>query len=474
MSAELAHAIALRPMLRPAAPDTHAAVTVTVDEQGRVGVRDEVGPLHAPYPATSAGISSVVANLQRIAQATALRRLAGGPDRSLLHAAKIEWGRVRDGREEPLPLSGGLLFAYPDERIYIRMSNGGDRPVFVSLIDIGISSRVALLTHSDPGGIRLAPGEHHTYGWNEDRQRLTGVEVAWPDGVDTGVPRPETVLALVSDGPVDVSVLHQQGVRDVGHRLGTGSGLARLLAQIATGASRDVGDAPTTRVRYAVRPIDFTVSPTPPPAGERATFLLDDRPAQSVRLLSPGGATPATVAVRIADLVVHRNRALGSADIRVDAVVLTGGSDHQPVYRAETMRFSRVHDGERLPLDNVLIYHGPAVDFLDLAVWVSRDATGSLALSALLEEKLTSPAVQAAGAQVAGLALTAPHAAVAVALVGAGAVLVNTAYELLTGVAGPSIGLYRTSLLAQEQFGVGRHERHPQDFSFTFSVDEVA
>jgi hypothetical protein len=62
----------------------------------------------------------------------------------------------------------------------------------------------------------------------------------------------------------------------------------------------------------------------------------------------------------------------------------------------------------------------------------------------------------------------------AVAAVSAGAVLVDTAYDLLTGVVGQSIGLYRTSLLAQEQFGVGRHVRHPQDFSFTFAVETVA
>lgn len=470
---ELVDAMTRHPMLRPAEPDTQATVEVAVDEQGRLVVRDEAGPLHAPHPATPAGILSITANLQRIAQATALRRLSGDPHRPLSHAVKVEWGRVRDGQEEPLALSGGLLFAYAGERVYFRLSNEGDHPVFVSLIDIGISSRIAILTQSDPGGIRLAPGSSYTYGWEEDHQRLTGVAMTWPPDVDTAIARPETVLALISDGPVDVSVLQQQGLRDDG-RLGAGSGLERLLAQIATGGNREVGDAPAAQVRYAVQPIDFTVSPTPPPAAEEATFLIDDRPEQPVRLLSQRGVTPVKVAVRIAELVVHRNRALGSADIRVDAVVLTGGPGEQPVYRAETMRFSNVRDKERLPLDNVLIYHGPAVDFLDIAVWVSRDTAGSLALSALLEERLTSPAVQAAGAEVAQLALTAPHAAVAVAVVGAGAVLVNTAYDLLTRMVGPSIGLYRTSLLAQEQFGIGRHERHPQDFSFTFSVDEVA
>ncbi|MEV0005825.1 caspase family protein [Micromonospora sp. NPDC050980] len=469
-TADLLKALAARTMLRPADPDTRPAVQVVADGQGRLVIRDDYGPLHAPRPATRADIAAIATNLQRIAQASALRRLTADPDRPLRHDLRVEWGRVRDGREEQLELTGSLLFAHADERIWFRLRNEGDRAVYVSLIDIGISSRIAVLTHSDPGGIRLAPGGSYTHGWNEDRRLLTGVPMIWPPGIDPAVPRPETVLVLISDGPVDVSVLQQGGLRDGRVR----SGLENLLAQIAQGGSREIGDAPASQVRYTIQPIDFTVSPTAPPIAERATFLVDDRPAQPIRLLGSRGTTPMQVAVRIAELTVHRNRALGSADVRVDAVVLTGGSGTQPVYRAATMRFANVRDGERLPLDNVLIYHGPAVDFLDLAVWVSRDTSGSLALSALLEQRLTSPAVQGAGLRVAELALTAPHAAVAVAVAGAGAVLVNTAYELLTGVVGPSIGLYRTSLLAQEQFGIGRHERRPQDFSFTFTVDGVA
>ncbi|MEU1884020.1 caspase family protein [Micromonospora rifamycinica] len=473
----LRDAVAARAMLRPAGPEPAdpAPVEVVVDARGRLAVRDEAGPLHPPYPATAAGVDAIVANLQRIAQATALRRLTGDPDRPLPHAVRIEWGRVRDGREEPLALSGGLLFAYPGERIYFRVRNEGDDPVYVSLLDIGVSSRVSVLTHSDPGGVRLAPGRSYTYGWHEDLQRLTGVTMSWPEGIEAATARPETVLALISDGPVDTSVLRQHGVRDGGS--GTPAtarfGLSGLLSQIATGGYREVGDAPATQVRYAVASIDFMVSPTPPPTAERATFLVDDRPEQPVRLLAPRGATPARVAVRIADLVVHRNRAFGDADIRVDTLVLTGGSGDRPTHWARTLRFSNIRDRERLPLENVLIYHGPAVDFLDIAVWVSRDTTGSRDLSALLADRLTSPAVQSAGVEVAGLALAAPQAAVAVAVLGAAAVLVNTAYELLTDLVGPSIGLYRTSLLAQERFGIGRHERHPQDFSFTYSVDGV-
>jgi hypothetical protein len=476
VTADLVAALALRPLVRPADPATEArtAVEVAVEPDGGLVVRDQAGPLHAPYPPNALGVNTIAGNLQRIAQAVALRGLSGDPDRPLEHGVRVEWGRVKGGRAVPLEPSGELLHAYAEERVYVRLQNDGEQPVYVSLVDIGVSARIAVLTAADPGGVRLEPGAGYTYGWDDDRQRLTGVGVTWPQGADASAARPETVLALISDGPVDVGVLQQGGVRGDGDRLGGRPGLAGLLAQIATGATRDLGDAPAAAVRYAVVPIDFTVSPTPPPAVEKATFLIDERPPEPVRLLSPRGELPGKVALRISELIVHRNRALGSADIRVDVVVLTSGPVEQLPYRAETLRFSNVRDGDALPLDNAIVYFGPAVDFLDIAVWVSRDARGSLALGALLEERLNDPALQAAGAQMAGLAMTAPHAAAAVAALGAGAMLVNTAYELLTGVVGTSVGLYRTSFLAQEQFGVGRHERHPQDFSFTFSIDAVA
>jgi hypothetical protein len=256
--------LTLRPLLRPS-PD--AGIEVAADPQGRLVVRDETGPLHQAYPATAAGIHSIMDNLQRVAQASALRRLHGDPHRPLTHGVTISWGRVRDGREEPLALSGALLFAYPGERIFIRLRNEGDQPMFVSLLDIGISSRIAVLTASDPGGIRLGEGATYTYGWNEDWQELTGVTVDWPETTDRSAPRAETVLALISDGPVDVGVLRQTGVRTVTGQYGGPSELEGLLTQIATGTSRDVGEAPPARVRYAVQPIDFTVSPTPPPCG---------------------------------------------------------------------------------------------------------------------------------------------------------------------------------------------------------------
>jgi hypothetical protein len=143
---------------------------------------------------------------------------------------------------------------------------------------------------------------------------------------------------------------------------------------------------------------------------------------------------------------------------------LTGAGDG-PFYRAATARLHRVGDETPVPLDNLLIYDGPAVDFLDIAVWVSPDRADSLELSVLLQDELNAGDIGPAGSRPAGPA---------VAAVGSSAVIVNTAYRLLAEALGESTGLYRTSLLSSERLGVGRHPaggllRTP-DYSFAYEV----
>jgi hypothetical protein len=314
--------------------------------------------------------------------------------------------------------------------------------------------------------------------------RLAGIPLTWPLDIDGTDPRPETILVLVTSSPQDVSVLQQDGVRGPDqHRgaaqLADGSSLERLLAQFATGGFRDLPAGGGRATRYDVHTIGFQLNPALPPEPEVPTFLIDERPDPSVRLAGRRGPTPEppNVAVRLNELVVHNNRALRSANIRVDAIVLTGSGGVEPVYRAGTARFSNVLDGDRLPLDDMLVYHGPAIDFLDIAVWVSRDRADSLSLSDMLRQQLTDAEVQAAALQLAGLTIATPQAATAVAAIGAGAVIVNLAYRFLSRVVGDNVGLYRTSLLAHEGFGLGRHPARgslrAQDFSFAYTIDDV-
>jgi hypothetical protein len=173
--------------------------------------------------------------------------------------------------------------------------------------------------------------------------------------------------------------------------------------------------------------------------------------------------------------VVESNRALRAADIRIDALICTLSRPGDAPYVVQTMRFPRIVDGERLPLDRALLYHGPVREFVDICLWVSRDTADSRALADLFRDQATSPELQdATAALLSAAGLSTPW----ITAVGASAVLARMAYDLILGVTGRTIGLYRTSFLASEGFGVGRHPaealHRAQDFSFSLLIDPIA
>jgi hypothetical protein len=479
-AALLVAAMARSPLVRPAGPDDDPVIRIEVDENGRSAVHDNIGPLTTPGPTDEAAANRTVTNLERRARADAVRALAPPPDATLDASVTLEWGRIVDGGQRLLPPSGAVVFA--GEHLYVRVRNDDERTVYVSLLDVGVAAGVAVLTAADPSGVRLEPGEEYLYGRHEQDGQLVGHPVTWPEGFPVRFARPESVIVLITSRPQAVGVLEQSGMRgaDKDDRtrglLESGSPLEQLLAQVASGGTREMGVETGAPVRYAVHTIDFELQPAPPQPIETAPFLIDDRRDQSALLVTARGAAPATVAIRLEELVVHRNRALLGADIRVDTVVLTGGGNLVEPH-AQTERFPNVRDRDRLSLSRMLVYHGPAVDYLDIGIWVSRDTADSLALADLLKRDLTGVEAQTALAQLAGLVTSAPHAALAAGAIGAGAIVMNLAYRALTHAVGTSIGLYRTSLLAGEHFGVGRHPARgllqAQDFSFAYTVEAI-
>jgi hypothetical protein len=175
--------------------------------------------------------------------------------------------------------------------------------------------------------------------------------------------------------------------------------------------------------------------------------------------------------IRLGDLVVLNNRALFRTKVRIDAIVTTRSGTGAPVTWTE--RFDRITDGEQLPLRNAVLFHGPVQDFVDIALFVSRDAEPSVALAELFAREANSAELKDAAT---ALALASGAAAAPwVAAVGASAVLARIAYRLVLGVAGTSIGMYRTSFIARERFGVGRHPveglYRAQDFAFSLTVE---
>jgi hypothetical protein len=284
---------------------------------------------------------------------------------------------------------------------------------------------------------------------------------------------------------------HHEHLTPSAVRRGEGTRLQELLAQLQGGICRDTADDTPTD-GFFVKILSFMLHPRQAALGS-LTFEVDENPSGQAAAREPGAwvargidaiptspapsesSIPEAIAIRIADLVVEKNRALFSADIRVDALVCTCSADPHAGHTSWTPKYSGIRDGERLSLENGLLFLGPVSDFVDITLWVSRDAEGSLELARLLAQRATSPEFKdAAAALLIGVgAVASPW----VTAVGASTVLARIAYELVLGVAGKSIGLYRTSFLARERFGAGRHppERlyRAQDFSFSQLIEPV-
>ena len=445
-------------------------------------------PLVWPREADHAGLQDLITNLENLARAQHLVALQGGTGLHVLEdGVTVELGKVESGARVPLALTGETLMV--GENVTIGLHNGGQKKLFASVFDIGVTGKVTLLSQSSPSGLELSAGRSYTLGQDDYDGTLIGYSLEWPDMAPSEAPRQEAIVVIVTDVPLDLRSLETNKMRsEAPKRRDGGSELLRILDQISFGGMRDIGrPLPAVDVKYAVHRLDFMLDPSPltlPDVPGAATwsatdrgYIFDERPDRSMtRALTRAlVGREHKAAVRLKELVVHRNRALfGSANLRLDCMVVSGASEDAAPYLVETTRFASIRDNERLPMDDLLVFYGAVKDFLDIGVWVSRDESGSPTLAELLDKELNSRDFKTAASVLAGLAALSPQGAAAIAGVGAAATLMNISSRLLAAATGKSVGLYRTSLLATEGFGIGRHPEtgllRSQDFSFAYEV----
>lgn len=472
------------------APEGDASVPVVATvfaRDGKLTLLNADGlPIRHDLPVSAEALADLPVQLRRMAQARALRELEGagiagvGPT-----DLEVEWGLVVDGQPSPLPLAGASVG--PGDGVYLRLANRGTRALHAHIFDIGVSDKVTLLTGGLWSmGLRLAPGEEQLLFRHRTTGQLVPSPMSWPETVpkEQGL-RTEEILVVATADPVNLTALEQPGVRGFEAPAavaakGRTPRLRQLLEQATTGVTREFpafGD-PTEDGLWTKR-ITLSASPWPVARGS-GQFLIDEPRSLMDMTVQPRGLTapPRKIAVVLEELVVHSNRALGSADIRVDALfVAPGVAPGEAPWLAGTLPFPGVKDGDRLSLDQLVVFMGTVRELVQVCFWVSRDTKGSQTLSEMLQEAAGSGEVQAAMTTLAGLALAAPQAALAVGAATAAVTLGNAAYRLITKAVGKSIGVYRTSLLAADGFRVGRHPAQglirAQDFSFGFQVREL-
>ena len=478
----VADALTRSPHLRLTGSGEPAIATVRLDEGGMRLLDAQGEPFSAAArPVTSDEIGLLGADLQQLARAAHLRNLASGTGEAALDSGMVfEYSLLADGAERTLARSGEHLFS--GDQVVVRIRNRSAAKRYVSVFDVGLRGAITLLTTAEPAGIGIRPGDGYELYRLPVTNALAGVELYWPADLPAGLPRPETFVSIVTDQPQDLTRLGQGGVRARGAAR-SGSALQRLVEDLAVGMrdGRPPGQ-PVNTVRYQIERFDFYLHAESRPA-EEPPFEIDERPDPSLRMVIPrtGGQVPQNVAVRLKEIVVHSNHALRTATVRIDSLLITRTADGSEPHRPSTYRFSGVRDGDRLPMDNLMLYEGPVSDFLDLAIWVSRDDAKGLDLAELFEREATGQDVKGAIALLAGLALAAPQAALAAGAVGAVAVLIRAGAVLLDRATGKSIGVYRTSLLPHERFGAGEPAaRYPaagllrsQDMSFCYEVVDM-
>jgi len=485
----IAEALAGSPTLQLAEPGEPAALATLRLVDDALTIDDAWGPLFPParYPEE---LPATIKNIANLGVAQGVRELEGeyGVYR---HELRIEIGTVEHARPQRLPDRGAPLGLR--DRLYVKVTSRSRRRLFVHIFNIGVRGKVTLLTRYAPTGVVLdAGGPALVLGESPDGV-LGGLRLIWPHGLPkSSFPRIDEVVVIATTAAVSLHDFETHETVPV--RRNNATVLQATLAQLHDGVRKELDLEPQVdgflmkRLSYLLHPRDAAIG--------GLTFEVDDNPSGQAaardpeawlapgldavaRSAGPSDPTardaPAAIAIRLTDLIVEHNRAMFSADIRIDALICTRSGTPQGGHATWTQRFANIKDGQRVPLDNGLVFLGPVRDFVDITLFVSRDTAGSLELAKLFATRATSPDFQdAAGALlVAAGVVAAPW----VTAVGASAVLARMAYELVLGVAGTSIGLYRTSFLRRERFGVGRHPTQQlyraQDFSFALAIEPV-
>jgi hypothetical protein len=211
-----------------------------------------------PLAATPGGVSEALRTVEVLARAQELRALESSEGAGwILENLKVEWGKVIEGEARRLATAGQTL--HSGERLYVQLSNNGSLRLYVSIFDIGVSGSITLLSTSEPSGLLLEPRWEKRLGAGWDGV-LVGLEVDWPDAVPREGARPESLVLIASDRPVDLRLYETSRQRLV---RGEPSSLEQLLQ--GTWGTR-AGTAPgggSSPLRYAVKHIRFWLDPHP-------------------------------------------------------------------------------------------------------------------------------------------------------------------------------------------------------------------
>lgn len=241
----LAQRVAAEPLLRLAQPGEEVLATVDL-EPHQLTLFDHSGKLWlVPLQDVDqdARLDRAGDDLVRLARARAVAGLELDPaDTPLPHQLRLSWGVEQAGQATELDPHGETLHGLPapaaGDRVWFRIHNDSTtQTVFVTLVDVGPTGNVAVITGGTDGGVRMEPSTEHLVAMGQDP--LLGFPMHWPPGAPQQDPREETVIAIICDRAQSFRSLQQPGsTRAVGTSRGAAAArydIQRLTFLLAHG-----------------------------------------------------------------------------------------------------------------------------------------------------------------------------------------------------------------------------------------------
>jgi hypothetical protein len=221
------------------------AVIAAVGADGRL-----VMPVH---PAGEPDVvSTVTANMETLARyRRALALVNPSPDSVLRGKVELTLKRrTAEGAWIPAETEDGQVAFEEGDRIAVAIANRHAQPVYVSVLDFGLTGRVGLIHPPSGPSEKVEPGVTVDVGIRDGEELVLGFPEDYPFALEPDEAEPpgglETFkLFAATGGPVDFEPLLQEGVRG-GLEDPRGQHLGAVVAEALTGrGARDVTSRPS-------------------------------------------------------------------------------------------------------------------------------------------------------------------------------------------------------------------------------------
>jgi hypothetical protein len=204
----LSAAITASPRLTlTAAPNVRPLATLTQDPRG-LHLHDRDGHLLYTYIYTHTSTSTAPSPVPYLEQLARIRDLIDHSepveDTRLNPPPTLRWVKISPPPVGSLPERGAALDE--GDRISVKITNHSSAPIYVHIIEIGVSRTITLRTTSQPYGVQLCPQETYTLG-QDLTDLVPGIPLTWPEHLPRSAPQPLALLVLWLDQPVDLRSL---------------------------------------------------------------------------------------------------------------------------------------------------------------------------------------------------------------------------------------------------------------------------